>query len=172
MHHGRCQTGRVRDWLVAGALIETGDGLLLVRNKRRDGSHDWSTPGGVIEEGEEILSGLAREVEEETGLVVTGWAEGPVYEVRIVAPQMGWRLRVEAHRALAFTGDLRLTDPDGIVVDARFVAAGEHEAHLDTCSPWVREPLLEWLAERWERQRGFSYDVFGEDRASMRVTRR
>jgi hypothetical protein len=92
--------------------------------------------------------------------------------VRIVAPQMGWRLRVEAHRALAFTGDLRLTDPDGIVVDARFVAAGEHEAHLDTCSPWVREPLLEWLAERWERQRGFAYDVVGEDRASMRVTRR
>ena len=97
-HHGRCQTGLVRDWLVGGALIESPDGLLLVRNKRRDGSHDWSTPGGVIEEGEELLAGLAREVEEETGLVVTEWA-GPVYEVLIVAPEMGWRLRVEAHVA-------------------------------------------------------------------------
>ena len=83
----------MRDWLVGGALIESPDGLLLVQNKRRDGSHDWSTPGGVIEEGEELLAGLAREVEEETGLVVTEWA-GPVYEVLIVAPEMGWRLRV------------------------------------------------------------------------------
>jgi 8-oxo-dGTP pyrophosphatase MutT (NUDIX family) len=104
----------VRDWLVGGALIESDDGLLLVRNRRRDGSHDWSTPGGVIEEGEDLLAGLAREVEEETGLVVTEWV-GPVYEVRIVAPQMGWRLRVEAHRAIV---QRRAADPDGIVVDA------------------------------------------------------
>ncbi len=121
-HHGRCQTGPVRDWLVGGALIESPDGLLLVQNRRRDGSHDWSTPGGVIEEGEELLAGLAREVEEETGLVVTEWA-GPVYEVLIVAPEMGWRLRVEAHLAVAFEGELTVADPDGIVVDARFVAA-------------------------------------------------
>ena len=161
----------MRDWLVGGALIETADGLLLVQNRRRDGSHDWSTPGGVIEEGEELLKGLAREVEEETGLVVTEWI-GPVYEVRIVAPQMGWRLRVEAHRAVAFTGELTLADPDGIVVDARWVDAHEHEAHLSACTPWVREPLLEWLSERWELQRGFAYDVVGQDRASMRVTRR
>ena len=161
----------MRDWLVGGALIESADGLLLVRNKRRDGSHDWSTPGGVIEEGEDLLDGLAREVEEETGLVVTEWA-GPLYEVRIIAPQMGWRLRVEAHRALAFSGDLALDDPDGIVVDARFVAAHEHEEHLRGCTPWVREPLLEWLTERWDVLRGFAYDVVGQDRASMTVTRR
>lgn len=161
----------MRDWLVGGALIETTDGLLLVQNRRRDGSHDWSTPGGVIEEGEDLLKGLAREVEEETGLVVTEWV-GPVYEVRIVAPQMGWRLRVEAHRAVAFTGELTLADPDGIVVDARWVDAGAHEEHLRACTPWVREPLLEWLAERWDLQRGFAYDVVGQDRATMRVTRR
>ncbi len=142
-----------------------------MRNKRRDGSHDWSTPGGVIEDGEDLLDGLAREVEEETGLVVTEWA-GPVYEVRIIAPQLGWRLRVEAHRAMAFTGDLALDDPDGIVVDARFVAPHEHEEHLRACTPWVREPLLEWLAERWEVRRCFAYDVVGQDRASMTVTRR
>jgi 8-oxo-dGTP pyrophosphatase MutT (NUDIX family) len=161
----------VRDWLVGGALIESADGLLLVRNRRRDGSHDWSTPGGVIEEGEKLLDGLAREVEEETGLVVTEWA-GPVYEVRILAPQMGWRLRVEAHRAVTFSGELAVADPDGIVVDARFVASHQHEEHLRACTPWVREPLLEWLAERWELQRGFDYDVVGQDRATMRVTRR
>jgi 8-oxo-dGTP diphosphatase len=161
----------VRDWLVGGALIERSAGLLLVRNKRRDGSHDWSTPGGVIEDGEELLAGLAREVEEETGLVVTKWA-GPVYEVLIVAPEMGWRLRVEAHVALAFEGELTVADPDGIVVDARFVAPHEHAEHLSACSPWVREPLLEWLAERRAKKRGLKYDVNGQDRATMTVTRR
>ena len=62
---------------------------------------------------------------------------------------MGWRLRVEVHLAVAYEGELRVDDPDGIVVDARFVDA-------DTCGemvagghPWVCEPLGEWLAERW-----------------------
>ena len=36
---------------------------------------------------------------------------------------LGWRLRVEAHRAVAFEGELTLDDPDGIVVDARCVDA-------------------------------------------------
>ena len=39
----------MRDWLVGGAVIEGPAGLLLVRNRRRDGSFDWSPPGGVID---------------------------------------------------------------------------------------------------------------------------
>ena len=48
--------------MVAGALIEGPDGLLLVQNQRRNGSLDWTPPGGVIEihEGETVLDGLAR----------------------------------------------------------------------------------------------------------------
>jgi len=53
----------VREWLVAGGIIEGPDGILLVQNRRRDGSLDWSTPGGVIEvhEGESVVDGLTRE---------------------------------------------------------------------------------------------------------------
>jgi len=40
----------VRAWLVGGAVIETGDGVLLVQNQRRSGLLDWSPPGGVIEQ--------------------------------------------------------------------------------------------------------------------------
>jgi 8-oxo-dGTP diphosphatase len=162
----------VREWLVAGALMEDTDGqVLLVRNRRRDGSHDWSTPGGVIDEGEEVLEGLAREVVEETGLVVTAWS-GPVYEVRIEAPGLGWRLRVEAWQALGYTGEVRVDDPDGIVVDVRFVAPAACAPHLDSCPPWVREPLTAWLSGPWEGMRTFAFDVAGTDRSSMVVTRR
>ena len=160
----------MRDWLVAGALIEGAEGLLLVRNRRRDGSLDWSPPGGVIDEGETVEAGLSREVEEETGLTVTLW-EGPVYEVEAVAEELGWRMRAEVHRAVEYEGELRVGDPDGIVVDARFVPVDGCAAHLDGSHPWVAEPLAEWLVERWRERRGFRYRVAGADRASFVVSR-
>ena len=91
-------------------MIETPDGVLLVRNQRRNGDLDWTPPGGVIDEGEALLEGLAREVTEETGLIVTAW-QGPLYEIQAEAPGLGWRLRVEAWLAVEFEGDLRIEDP-------------------------------------------------------------
>ena len=105
----------MRAWTVAGGLIEHDGRLLLVQNRRRDGSTDWTTPGGVVDPGEEILEALSREVREETGLSVTGW-EGPLWQVEAEAPDMGWTLRVEVHRATGFEGAIALDDPDGIVV--------------------------------------------------------
>ena len=114
-----------REWLVAGALVEADDGrLLLVRNQRRGGWSDWSTPGGVIDADDaQLLDGLTREVEEETGIRVRRW-EGPLYEVEAVAPDLGWIMRCEVHRAVEFDGEVRVDDPDGIVVEAAFVPAG------------------------------------------------
>src|SRR5258708_7238637 len=58
-----------REWTVAGALLETDAGLLMVRNVRRGGLEDWSTPGGVVDADDAtVLAGLEREVFEETGL--------------------------------------------------------------------------------------------------------
>jgi ADP-ribose pyrophosphatase YjhB (NUDIX family) len=52
---------------VSAVIVSDADRVLAIR--RRDNGH-WEPPGGVLELDEPILEGLAREVAEETGLVV------------------------------------------------------------------------------------------------------
>lgn len=155
---------------MAAGLIEQDGRLLLVQNQRRDGSLDWTTPGGVVDPGEELLEALSREVAEETGLSVTGW-EGPVWAVEAEAPDMGWNLRVEVHRATGFAGDITVEDPDGIVVDVAWHdLQGCHECLATSWIP-AREPMLAWLGERWLEPRTYRYRIHGADRASADVVR-
>ena len=156
---------------VAGAVIERDGGLLLVKNRRRNGAHDWSTPGGVVDPTDaSILHGLAREVEEETGLVVQSW-EGPLYSVTAVAVEMGWQMHCEVHRAVEFEGELRIDDPDGIVVDAAFVTPDLVDRHLADCFRWVRDPLAAWLLDRWEAAdaRAYHFEITGTSLADFQV---
>ena len=159
----------MRSWLVAGALIEGPSGLLLVSNRRHDGVVDWTTPGGVIDPGESVISGLAREVREETGLEVSRWGE-LAYEIEVQAPDLGWDLRVEVHRVVAVTGDLVIDDPDGIVTEACYVECELCEDRLGASQPWVKEPLVSWLTNRWSSPQAFRYRVEGSDLNSIEVT--
>ena len=146
-------------------------GLLLVQNHRRGGVVDWTPPGGVIDEGESVLGGLTREVSEETGLEVGRW-DGPLYEITAEAPGLGWHLRVEVHRAVDVSGVLRVgADPDGIVVEAAVVPVEECESRLGRAHPWVREPLIEWMDQRWSGTRTYRYRVEGTDLRDLQVTR-
>lgn len=163
-------TGDVREWLVAGGIIEGADGLLLVQNQRRNGSLDWSTPGGVIDEGETILQGLTREVLEETGIAVGAWST-LAYEVDVTFTDSDMHLRVEAHVAGRWTGALTVDDPDGIVVDAAFLAHAEAAARLAAGPRWVTEPLCTWL-DHLEPGEVFCYDVHGTLQSGLEVLRR
>ncbi|MEA3019407.1 MAG: 8-oxo-dGTP diphosphatase [Actinomycetota bacterium] len=156
--------------MVGSALIESEGGLLLVANRRRDGRVDWTPPGGVIDEGEDVLGGLAREVEEETGLRVTAW-QGPVYLLEAEAVEAGWHMQVEVHRAVTYEGELHVDDPDGIVEDARFVPIDECEAVLRSSWQLITEPMGAWLTERHTDARTYRYRVAGATRAEMTVVR-
>jgi 8-oxo-dGTP diphosphatase len=140
---------------------------------RRGGRSDWSTPGGVIDADDaSLLAGLTREVEEETGLRVRVW-EGPVYEVTAAAHDLGWRMRCEVYRAVEYEGELKVDDPDGIVVEAEFLEPPDCHDRLDGCARWVAEPLAEWLDERWGPAgvRGYHYDVRGTTLTELQVDR-
>ena len=135
----------LREWLLAGGvLIDERGHVLLVENRRRSGERDWSTPGGVIDPGEQLIEGLTREVVEETGLVVAEWS-GPLYRIEVTAPGLGFHLLVEAHLALGYEGELEIDDPDGIVVGAEFVDRRVARTRLVSAPPWVSEPLLDHL---------------------------
>lgn len=54
-----------------GAVVHDPDGrLLLVRRANDPGRGQWSLPGGRVEPGETDASAVAREIHEETGLLV------------------------------------------------------------------------------------------------------
>ena len=170
--HG-CQNEPVREWLVGGAVIETDEGLLLVRNRRRNGSHDWTPPGGVIEadDGEALLAGLEREVFEETGLQVTSWGE-KLYEVEAHAPGLGWVMKAQVWLAETVVGVVEVgNDPDGIVVDAAYVSCVDCEGLLADSHDWVREPLVEWIGDRWPEPRTFRYRLDTDAPGDSRIIR-
>ncbi len=108
-----------------GGIVTSDAGVLLVQNRRRDGRLDWSPPGGVIDPGETLLGGpdprggrgdragggrLGGPGLRDPGRGARTWAGGS-------RSRPTWPCEV--------AGVLGGEDPDGIVVDARFLAVEE-----------------------------------------------
>lgn len=73
------QPGKVRMGLSVKAMIFHEGKLLLLQKNDAEGLHHWEFPGGGLEFTENFVTGLAREVKEETGLMI-----------RLVAPAGIW----------------------------------------------------------------------------------
>lgn len=160
----------VRRWTVGGGIILDEGSVLMVLNHRKGGRTDWSTPGGVIDEGETVLEGLTREVVEETGLAVTAWV-GPVYTVLAEATDMNWTLRVEVHLAVEYSGRIHIDDPDGIVQAADWVPKEQLDELLVGQQLWLREPLLGYVNDDLPEGGEFRYRIAGKDINALRVER-
>jgi 8-oxo-dGTP diphosphatase len=73
--------------LVAGAIIELDDGILLIKRAIEPGYGKWTFPGGFVERGEAAEAAAEREALEEAGvqIAVTGIVGLYTYEGQIPA---------------------------------------------------------------------------------------
>jgi ADP-ribose pyrophosphatase YjhB (NUDIX family) len=125
-----------------GALIYSGEQILLVQRGKEPLAGYWSLPGGAVEAGERLSEALLREVREETGLEVRVVRFGEIFE-RIMTDDAG---RVEYHYVLidyvceVIGGDLK---------------AGSDSADVRWFSPeeWKQVPVTSGTIEVIERCR-------------------
>ncbi len=125
--------------VAVGAIVQGDDGryLLVKHRPEREGfwQDRWIFPGGKLENGEGVVSGIEREVKEETGLDITVGRSNPWAE-RIVRDGASVPLHVLylTHMARAVGGALA---PASDVGEARWVSVTEMrqvwpELHEDT----------------------------------------
>jgi 8-oxo-dGTP diphosphatase len=128
--------------IVSGLLHDrTGERVALVQQAfpGHEGAW-WSLPGGKVEQGETVHEAAAREMAEETGLVIDGeLAAG--YVVHYFAPT-GDNVVVFAFEAVA-TGTPAHDDPDGDVIAVQFWSISDAIERLEKLPFRVlREPAL------------------------------
>lgn len=121
-----------RPTVAVGAFVFDGDRVLVVQRGAPPGEGLWSVPGGKQEPGETLAQAVAREVREETGLVVE------VGALACVVERMGdaYHYVILDYRARVIGGALA---PGSDARAARFVTLDELAALPHT------EGLLECL---------------------------
>ena len=135
-----------RDFVVAAAILldPLGRVLLVGNDWHGRGKVRHTLPGGVVEPGETTINALRREVKEETGLVITR-IKHLAYVVHIEDERRDDRAISFAFSA-EYEGLLNPCDPDGFIVEARFVSVEEAESIIPV--PPLRDPLLNYLRDR------------------------
>lgn len=132
--------------LSSGALIPNPEGeILILKPSYREG---WNIPGGIIEAGESPVSGLIREIREETGLVCVEISQCAVVDHQWV--DEGGYMRDSLHfvfHATPLPNTLcRQISVDGEeIIDWRFVRP---EEALDLCQPELAARMRFALTER------------------------
>jgi 8-oxo-dGTP diphosphatase len=128
---------------IVAAIIRRGDEILIVQQQGKDDpAPSWALPGGRVEPGELLIEALAREVREETGLTVAAIGQ-LAYLVQAESDHQTLVLMFEVND---WSGEIRVDDPDGYILQARFVAIPNAITLLEKLPlRHMREPLVTYL---------------------------
>jgi ADP-ribose pyrophosphatase YjhB (NUDIX family) len=128
---------------IVAAIIRRGNEILLVEQQgANDPAPSWALPGGRVEPGELLIDTLVREVREETGLAVA--AIGQL--AYLVQAESDHRTLVLMFEVKDWSGEIRVNDPDGYILQARFAPQSDAIALLEKLPlRHMHEPLVSYL---------------------------
>lgn len=95
-------------FVTVDAVVTCRSHVLLIQRGRSPGKGTWAVPGGFLELGETLLQSALRELQEETGLVLTAQAALPLATHVFDHPQRSQRGRTISHGFLFSLGDVPL----------------------------------------------------------------
>jgi 8-oxo-dGTP diphosphatase len=129
----------------AGVLaLHDGDVALVREEYPAWGGEFWNVPSGRVEDGETPAEGAARELAEETGLVVT--PEDLTLVSTVTTSYDGVESHAWNHVVEAATTELVVDDPDGIIREACWFPREEAIALLSALPyPPLSEPAVAYL---------------------------
>jgi ADP-ribose pyrophosphatase YjhB (NUDIX family) len=130
----------------ASAIVVDEEGrVLLARRKFEPDAGLWDTPGGFLEEGEEPLAGLRRELREETGLEVEPRRFlGAYMDTYGEGPEAGSVLNL-VWEASIVSGEMRAADD---VSEVRWFAPDELPAEDEFAFRWIAPFMRRWRESR------------------------
>ena len=108
---------------VYGVCFENGK-LLCIEKTRGPYQHRYDIPGGSQEVGEGLTETLKREVLEETGYKVNGYANPRIYDVLVQENRQNFAV----HHIMAFY-DIEINEKEPQVVISEAVSDGANDSH-------------------------------------------